>query len=115
MTGILDTEHWLCFGLDEKLPLMFWGSQAFMSKYPIATAVRLAQTDQLRLSGLLWPEAKERLADTAYATTESLGKGQVILFAVDPTFRSWTAGTERLFLNAVLLSPGMGSSPPLPW
>ena len=115
VTGILDPEHWLCFGLDEKLPLLFWGDEAFMSKYPIATAVRLAQPDQLRLSGLLWPEAKERLADTTYATTESLGKGQVILFAVDPTFRSWTAGTERLFLNAVLLGPGMGSSPPLPW
>ncbi len=111
----LDVKNWLCFGLAEKMPLLFSGSTAFMSKYPIATGVRLAEADQLRMSGLLWPEARERLADTAFATTESLGNGQVILFANDPTFRSWLAAEERLFLNAVLLGPGMGSSPPMPW
>ena len=111
----LDIENWLCFGLADKIPLLFSGSTAFMSKYPIATGVRLAEADQLRMSGLLWPEARERLADTAFATTESLGNGQVILFANDPTFRSWLAAEERLFLNAVLLGPGMGSSPPMPW
>jgi hypothetical protein len=111
----VDTKNWLCFGLAEKMPLLFSGSTAFMSKYPIATGVRLAEADQLRMSGLLWPEARERLAETAFATTESLGNGQVILFANDPTFRSWLAAEERLFLNAVLLGPGMGSSPPMPW
>jgi hypothetical protein len=97
------------------MPLLFSGSTAFMSKYPIATGVRLAEADQLRMSGLVWPEARERFADTAFATTESLGNGQVILFANDPTFRSWLAAEERLFLNAVLLGPGMGSLPPMPW
>jgi len=86
-----------------------------MSKRPIATGVRLAEADQLRMSGLMWPEARQRLADTAFATTESLGNGQVILFANDPTFRSWLAAEQRLFLNAVLLGPSMGTSPPMPW
>ena len=115
LTGIVNTEHWLGFGLGEKLPVMFQGSRAFMSKHPVKTVVRLAHTNELRLSGLLWPEARQRLAETAYATVESVGRGQIILFATDPTYRMWLPGLQRLFLNAVLLGPGVGASQPLPW
>jgi len=115
LTGMINTEHWLGFGLDEKLPVMFRGGNAFMSKHPVRTAVRLAGADELRVSGLLWPEARQRIAQTAYATVESVGRGQIILFATDPTYRMWLGGAQRLFLNAVLLGPGMGASQPLPW
>ena len=115
LTGTINTEHWLGFGLQKKLPVMFWGSFAFMSKHPVRTVVRLDDKNKLRLSGLLWPEAKERLADTAYATVEPVGRGQIILFATDPTYRMWLPGMQRLFLNAILLGPGMGTSQPLPW
>jgi len=115
VTGIVDTEHWLGFGLGDKMPILFSGNYAFMSRHPVATPVRLADKEHLRLSGLLWPEARQRLADTAYATVESVGNGQIILFAGDPTFRDWLAGSKRLLLNAVLLGPGMGTSVPLPW
>jgi len=115
VAGMVNTEHWLGFGLQQKLPVMFWGSSAFMSKHPVSTVVRLAEKDKLRLSGLLWPEAKQRLADTAYATVESIGQGQLILFATDPTYRMWLPAAQRLLLNAILLGPGMGTSQPLPW
>jgi len=115
VTGVVNTEHWLGFGLQQKLPVMIWGSSAFMSKHPVATVVRLTGKDSLRLSGLLWPGARERLADTAYATVELIGQGQLILFATDPTYRMWLPGVQRLFLNAILLGPGMGTSQPLPW
>ena len=115
VTGDLDSEHWLGFGCDEKMPLMYYGSYALMAKYPIATPVRLADKEDLRLSGLLWPEARERVEGTAYATVENIGHGQIILFACDPTFRRWLPASERLLLNAVLLGPGMGTSPAVPW
>ena len=115
LAGHVDTEHWLGYGLEERLPIMLMGSNAFMSKHPVSTVVRLDDKGQLRLSGLLWPEARDRLANTAYATVESVGQGQVILFAVDPTFRTWLPGMQRLFFNAVLLGPGMGTSQPVPW
>ena len=115
LLGTVNTEHWLGFGLQQKLPVMIWGSSAYMSKHPVATVVRLADKNELRLSGLLWPEAKERIANTAYVTVESVGRGQLILFATDPTFRMWLPGVQRLLLNAVLLGPGMGTSQPIPW
>lgn len=68
---------------------------------------------RLRMSGLLWPEAAERLANAAYVTREGIGKGQVILFASDPNFRAATLGTSRVFANAVVLGPGMGASRPI--
>ena len=68
---------------------------------------------RLRMSGLFWPEAADRLAHTAYVTRERIGNGQVILFATTPTFRAAAAGTTRLLANAVILGPGMGASPTL--
>ncbi|HVZ94060.1 MAG TPA: M14 family metallopeptidase [Phycisphaerales bacterium] len=67
----------------------------------------------LRMSGLLWPEAAHRLASAPYVTRESLGRGQVILFSESPTLRGASPATTRLFLNAVILGPGLGASHPI--
>ncbi|MBN1491972.1 MAG: hypothetical protein JXA69_18815, partial [Phycisphaerae bacterium] len=115
LAATLDAEHWLCFGLGERLPVLFGGSACYMTKPPVQTPVRFVEASGLRLSGLLWPEARDRIADTAYATVESVGYGQIVLFAGDPTFRGYFEGPIRLLLNAVLLGPGAGTSTPLPW
>ncbi len=140
-TGVLvaaefDPEHWLTFGLPLSesvetgtghIPVMISGPNAFMSRRPVATPVRLvddrrataegkdATGRRLRLSGLLWPEARERLRNTAFATVERIGAGQLILFADDPVFRGYFEGSSRLLLNAILLGPGLGTSQPVPW
>jgi hypothetical protein len=111
----LDPEHWLTAGLGEWVPVNVWGSRAFMSKDPIATPARLADADELRIAGLLWPEARERWARTAYVTREGKGRGQIILFAGVPNLRAYWRGSERLLVNALLLGPGMGASAPVPW
>ena len=64
---------------------------------------------RLRMSGLLWPEAAQRLANAAYLTRESVGRGQVILFAAPPSQRAGTLGTMRLLANALVLGPGLGA------
>ena len=68
---------------------------------------------RLRMSGLLWPEAADRLANAAYVTRESVGSGQLILFASDPTFRAAALGTSRIFANAIICGPGMGANEPI--
>ncbi|MFH0981494.1 MAG: M14 family metallopeptidase [Planctomycetota bacterium] len=68
---------------------------------------------RLRMSGLLWPEAADRLAHSAYVTRERIGSGQVILFASSPTFRAAALGTTRVFANAVVCGPGMGAAHPI--
>lgn len=64
---------------------------------------------KLRLSGLLWPEAAQRIANSSYLTREPFGQGQVIYFAGEPNFRAMALGTNRLLLNAIVLGSGLGS------
>ncbi|MGD2110957.1 MAG: M14 family metallopeptidase [Phycisphaerae bacterium] len=117
----VDPEHWLCFGVRDDgtpapaLPVLLSGSGVFLAKRPVAAPVRLAEKSELRLSGLMWPEARKRLENSAYATVERVGYGQIILFSNDPFFRGYFEGTGRLLLNALLLGPGMGTSQPAPW
>lgn len=65
---------------------------------------------RLRMAGLLWPEASERIANSAFVTREGVGSGQVILFAADPNFRAATLGMSRVFANSVVYGPGLGAS-----
>ncbi len=138
----VDTEHWLTFGTDESLPLLYGSSRVLMTdgEAPVRIGVFEPAGDdaptaadgnddaaarvgwsllpagerlRVRMSGLLWPEAVQRLANGAAVTRERKGRGQVILFAVPATFRASTLGTERLLMNAIIYGPGLGASPPI--
>jgi hypothetical protein len=111
----LDNENWLTAGLPSRLPVLVDSDLALLARPPVRVAGRFAASDSLHLAGLVWPEAAERLARTAFLTQESRGKGQVILFAADPGFRRSLRAEERLLLNAVLLGPGLGTERSAPW
>ncbi|MCU0411454.1 MAG: M14 family metallopeptidase [Bacteroidetes bacterium] len=111
----LDDEHWIAFGVGQEVGAYFFSSNAFVSKDPVQTPARFSEAADLRISGLLWPEARERWASTAYATREAKGRGQIILFAEEPNFRGFFHGTERLLLNAIFLGPGFGTASQAQW
>ncbi len=111
----LDQDHWLNFGCGEMVPVMFNSSTVLMTKNPAATPARLAPAEDLRLGGLLWPEAKARIANGSWATREGMGNGQVILFATQPNFRGYFRGSERLLLNAMFYGPGLGANAGVDW
>lgn len=69
--------------------------------------LRFAPAARLRLAGYLWPEVPARLAESVYLWTESAGRGRVIAFAADPTFRDMWRGLLPVFANAVFLGPSM--------
>ncbi|MEM7309221.1 MAG: M14 family zinc carboxypeptidase [Planctomycetota bacterium] len=115
LLGEVSPRHWLTAGTGEHTPVYFSGSRVFLARPPVQTAVRLAPADELRLGGLVWPEARERIADSAWLTAEGHGAGQVILFAAMPAYRGYHAASARLFANAVVLGPGLGASQPLGW
>ncbi|MFH1687695.1 MAG: M14 metallopeptidase family protein [bacterium] len=110
MRAEVDTTEWLSIGVGPDLPVMMYTSRALVSHRPVHTVARLAtDPNKLRLSGLLWPEARRRWAGTSWATVESSGRGQVILFATDPNIRAYWWGTRQMFVNAVLYGPGFGA------
>jgi hypothetical protein len=111
----MDPEHWLSFGCGDYVPVLYNTGNVFMAKRPIITAGRLAEESKLRLGGLLWPEAKSRIAESAWVTQESYGKGQIIIFATEPHFRGYFRASERVLLNAIYLGPGMGTTHSVSW
>ncbi len=111
----LDPELFLGYGLDEDITVWFGGDDTLVAGEPVQVGGRFADIGQLHLAGLLWPEAAARMAHTAYVTREAVGRGQVILFAANPLFRRWMKDSERMFGNAVLLGPGLGTRWSTPW
>ena len=111
----MDEEHWLNFGVGLKVPSILYTSYAFLSKKPVETAARFSKSSQLRLSGLLWPEARTRWEKSACTTREAFGKGQVILFVSEPNFRSYFYGTGRMLINSLLFGPGFGTQQVVEW
>jgi hypothetical protein len=111
----VNKHHWLTAGCGDEMPIAFSGSNVYLTKNPVETAIRFGPAKDLRLAGLLWPEARERIADSAYLTRERKGNGQIVLFANVPTFRGYHIGTARLFSNAVIYGPGLGANQALGW
>jgi hypothetical protein len=68
-------------------------------------ALRFAAADELVASGYLWAENRAQLAWKPFTVVEQRGRGLVIGFTADPTFRGVLAGCEVLLLNAVLRGP----------
>ncbi len=134
-----DDTHWLSFGCRDSLPVLVDSSTPLMASGDVEAPYRHGvwrtdaskkagehwaaygwaglppgQTLELRLGGLLWPEAQERLANTAWVTRESKGAGQIILFATNPTFRGASLGMQRVLGNAVVFGPGFGTRTAVP-
>jgi hypothetical protein len=104
-------DAWITAGVARDVAVEFSGDDVWLAK--ATPAVRLAAADSVRLGGLLWPEARERCADSAWLTVERRGAGQIICFRGHPVFRGAWRGTARLFANAVVVGPGVGANQPL--
>ena len=132
VSGRVDKKHWLSFGTIDTLPLLYSNFPVLMAGSGSKAVIRVGEltenTNQdiyksinwsdipagndlnVRMSGLVWPEASARIANSAYLTQERYGKGQIILFSGEPNFRGSSLGTNRVWLNAVVYGSGMGTS-----
>ncbi len=115
LRGLVNTDSWLTYGARDEIPVQMSGDYVYLAMHPATVPVRFAPRENLRLGGLLWPEAALRIALTGYATVERIGQGQVVYFAVSPVYRGHTKGTARLFSNAVIYGPSIGAKQPLVW
>ena len=126
----VDNEHWLTFGADDVVPVLYGNYPILMTGGNSQAALRIGELIpnensesktinwsqipsgydlNVRMSGLVWPEASQRIANSAYLTREKVGKGQIILFSGEPNFRGSARGTNRLWLNAVVYGSGLGT------
>ena len=133
VSGRIDDKHWLTFGTIDTLPLLYSNFPVLMAGSGSKAVIRVGElvnnTNEdiyktinwsdipsgndlnIRMSGLVWPEASVRIANSAYLTQERYGKGQIILFSGEPNFRGSSLGTNRLWLNSIVYGTGLGTSP----
>lgn len=100
----LKPDHWLGYGVGDRLPVLFRERDALIASGRAEIAARFSSPTELMLSGLVWPEAIGYIAGTSYLLVERKGRGRTVAFAGDPLFRRYSLGTERLFLNAAALA-----------
>nr|WP_241664560.1 M14 family metallopeptidase [Ningiella ruwaisensis] len=127
----VDQDHWLSFGVNEELPVLYREQSVLIAPESAESVVSVGvyrdnkdakyeealgwysipdgKEVHVRMSGLVWPEAAQRVANSSYLTRESIGKGQLIMFSGQPNFRGAARGTNRLLLNALVYGAGFGT------
>ena len=94
VAGRTDQEHWLTFGSIDTLPVLYGNYPILMTSDNAQAAVRIGELTNdptketarainwstlpagkdinVRMSGLVWPEASQRIANSAYLTREKI-------------------------------------------
>jgi hypothetical protein len=103
--GSVNTEYYLAVTQPAELAVQVRGD-AYLSRSRAGANV-VTFPERSLLMGHAWEDTEENLSDAAYLVDVPVGKGHVILFANDPTWRAYWVGLDRLFLAAILFPTAM--------
>jgi len=81
--------------------------EGFFKAPKSGSAITLSPDEKFRklLCGWQWSDTETALRGTTWLVEERVGRGKVILFSQDPTYRAQYPGLYRLLMNAMILSP----------
>jgi hypothetical protein len=103
----LDDRHFLTMGKPGSVAVPVMSDRILTPSIGGRTVGRIA-AERPMIAGYTWPVMAEALKDQAWLVEESRGRGRVVLFAEDPSFRGTWEGLHGLLLNAVLIGPSLG-------
>ncbi|MFQ5525523.1 MAG: M14 family zinc carboxypeptidase [Thermoanaerobaculia bacterium] len=97
--------HPLTIGMDRSPAAIFSGTSILLPTGNPRYDVVVATKDDPVVAGFAWPEAIERLKGSLLVGLEPKGRGAMVVFSQDPSFRLFWRGTAPVFLNSVLYGP----------
>jgi hypothetical protein len=97
----LDLSHPICFGYSRPTLPIFLADALFMEPLKNPYGNPAVFTERPLLAGYIHPRQKPLVAKSAAIAVCGIGKGKVICFPGDPTFRGFWYGTQRLLANAL--------------
>ncbi len=103
----LDKYHFLTFGCGETASVMVDSDHLFTPSKDGWNVATFVEKEQLRVSGFVWEKMLKALPGSVFLVDEREGRGHVILFTEDPHFRCCWEPTQRMLMNALLLSPSL--------
>lgn len=106
LRGETAKDHWLTAGIAPTLHMMVAGSDIYR---PLTAdvgdnVVRFAGPDQVKASGIVWDDIRKQLAFKPALAVQSRGRGYVVAFTIDPTYRGMADGLDSLVMNAIYFS-----------
>ena len=116
MAGVLaradiDPEHWLSAGVAPSVNVLVQGSDIYtpLKRGEGTNVARFGSSDALLASGQLWAENRRQLAYKPAVMASDHGRGQIVAFVQDPTFRGYMDGLKVLLMNALFRGPAHSS------
>lgn len=103
LKSIIDLTHPLAFGYENNTLPVYKNNSVWLkpSKNQYSSVVRY-QDDAL-IDGFLSENNKSKLNESVSLIVSKIGNGRAVMFSDNPNFRGSWYGTNRLFLNAILL------------
>ena len=103
LNSIIDLTHPLAFGYENNSLPLYKNNSIWLkpSKNRYSSVVRY--TDDSLIDGFLSENNKSKIKEAVSLVVSNVGKGIAVMFADNPNFRGAWYGTNRLFLNAILL------------
>ncbi|MCP4202184.1 MAG: hypothetical protein GY769_09635 [bacterium] len=103
----IERPHPLTVGIDGSPAALYNDRRVLLATgNPRRDVVTAAVTDPV-VAGFAWPEAETRLSKSLLVGLEPKGRGAIVIFSQDPSFRLFWRGTAPLFLNTVLYGPSL--------
>ena len=103
----LDQNHFLTYGYGESLNVLVDSEYLFSPSKRGWNVATYCEEKELHVSGFIFEEMHKALPGQVYLIDEPTGRGHVILYADDPSFRAYWDGLGRLFLNSILFGPSL--------
>jgi len=107
----IDPEHWLSAGVAPGVNVLVQGSDIYtpLKRGEGTNVARFGSTADLLASGQLWAENRRQLAFKPAVMASDHGRGQIIAFVQDPTFRGYMDGLKVILMNALFRGPAHSS------
>ena len=105
-------DSWMTAGVPDTVNVLVTGRAIFT---PVKldngqNACYFEAPERLLASGFMWEQNRKQLAYKPFVVTEKLGRGNIVAFTADPTFRGYMDGLNILLLNAVFRGPSHASA-----
>ena len=103
LNSIIDLSHPLAFGYENNSLPLYKNNSIWLkpSKNNYSSVVRYSENSLI--DGFLSENNKAKIKESVSLVVSRVGRGIAVMFADNPNFRGAWYGTNRLFLNAILL------------
>jgi hypothetical protein len=99
----LNNNYPLGIGYPEEIAVQVRGTYLFSATEKGTNVATFPEKSHIM--GHKWEDTEELLSGKPYLVDVPVGRGRVILFTDDPTFRAFWRGLDRLFLSTILIAP----------